>query len=133
MPSGLTARADADIQKQGLRAVYPKEPTAGRGPVQGRRGCDARVDRCRSWRRRHQAADRAQGWRQVGRVSDDHPVSRRRAGIFVHGFAKNEKDNIEDDELAAFKLLAAQMQSYSDAALAKAIENGTLTEVMCDD
>jgi hypothetical protein len=53
--------------------------------------------------------------------------------FFVHGFAKNEKDNIDDDELAAFKLLAAQMQSYSDAALAKAIENGTLTEVMCND
>lgn len=53
--------------------------------------------------------------------------------FFVHGFAKNEKDNIEDDELAAFRLLAAQMQSLSDATLAKAIENGTLTEVMCDD
>jgi hypothetical protein len=53
--------------------------------------------------------------------------------FFVHGFAKNEKDNIEDDELAAFKLLAAQMQGLSEAALAKAIENGTLTEVMCDD
>ena len=51
----------------------------------------------------------------------------------VHGFAKNEKDNIEDNELTAFKLLAAQMQSLSDAALTKAIENGTLTEVMRDD
>jgi hypothetical protein len=53
--------------------------------------------------------------------------------FFVHGFAKNEKDNIEDNELAAFKLLATQMQAYSDAALAKALENGTLIEVMCDD
>jgi hypothetical protein len=53
--------------------------------------------------------------------------------FFVHGFAKNEKDNIEDDELAAFKLLAAQMQGLSDAELSKAITNGTLIEVMCDD
>lgn len=53
--------------------------------------------------------------------------------FFVHGFAKNEQDNIRDDELAAFKLLATEMLAYSDEALAKAIGNGTLTEVMCND
>jgi len=53
--------------------------------------------------------------------------------FFVHGFAKNEQDNIRDDELAAFKLLAAEMLAYNDAALAKAIANGTLTEVVCND
>jgi hypothetical protein len=53
--------------------------------------------------------------------------------FFVHGFAKNEQDNIRDDELAAFRLLAAEMLSYDDAALAKAIANGTLTEVVCND
>ncbi len=53
--------------------------------------------------------------------------------FFVHGFAKNEQDNIRDDELAAFRLLAAEMLSYDDAALAKAIGNGTLTEVVCND
>lgn len=49
--------------------------------------------------------------------------------FFVHGFAKNEQDNIHDDELAAFKLLAAQLLAYDDAALAKAISAGMLTEV----
>ena len=29
--------------------------------------------------------------------------------IFVHGFAKNEKDNIEREDLAALKRLAAEM------------------------
>ena len=53
--------------------------------------------------------------------------------FFVHGFAKNEQDNIRDDELAAFKLLAAGMLAYDDEALAKAIGNGTLTEVVCND
>jgi hypothetical protein len=53
--------------------------------------------------------------------------------FFVHGFAKNEQDNIRDDELAAFRLLAAEMLSYDDASLARAIENGTLTEVVCND
>lgn len=52
--------------------------------------------------------------------------------FFVHGFAKNEQDNIRDDELAAFKMLAAVLMAYDDAALAKAIANGTLMEVMCD-
>lgn len=53
-------------------------------------------------------------------------------GFFVHGFAKNEQDNIRDDEVAAFKMLASEMLAYDDAALARAIGNGTLTEVMCD-
>ena len=53
--------------------------------------------------------------------------------FFVHGFAKNEQDNIRDDELAAFKLLAAEMLAYDDEALATAVGNGTLTEVMCNE
>jgi hypothetical protein len=57
----------------------------------------------------------------------------RTRAFFVHGFAKNEQDNIRDDELAAFKLLAAQLQAYDDAALAKAIAAGVLMEVMCND
>jgi hypothetical protein len=51
----------------------------------------------------------------------------------VHGFAKNERDNIDDKELAAFKLLAAQLVAYDEAALAKAIAAGVLTEVKRDD
>ena len=57
----------------------------------------------------------------------------RERAFFVHGFAKNEQDNIRDDELAAFKMLAAQMMAYDDEALARAIANETLTEVVCND
>lgn len=53
--------------------------------------------------------------------------------IFVHGYAKNEMDNIRDDELAAFKMLADVMLAYDDTALAKAVANGTLTEITGDD
>lgn len=53
--------------------------------------------------------------------------------FFVHGFAKNEQDNIRDDELAAFRMLAARLLAYDDAALAKAVAAGVLTEVMGDD
>ena len=51
---------------------------------------------------------------------------------FVHGFAKNEQDNIRDDELAAFKMLAAEILNYDGPALAQAIAAGTLTEVTDD-
>ncbi len=53
--------------------------------------------------------------------------------FFVHGFAKNEQDNIRSDELTAFKQLASVMTAYDDVALATVIANGTLTEVMCND
>jgi hypothetical protein len=53
--------------------------------------------------------------------------------FFVHGFAKNEQDNIRDDELAAFRMLAAELLTYDDATLAAAIDNGTLTEFICND
>lgn len=53
--------------------------------------------------------------------------------FFVHGFAKNERDNIDDTELAAFKWLATQLLAYDDAALAKVIAAGTLMEVKCND
>jgi hypothetical protein len=53
--------------------------------------------------------------------------------FFVHGFAKNKQENIRDDELAAFKMLAAELSAYDDAALAKAIEAGVFMEVMEDD
>ena len=53
--------------------------------------------------------------------------------FFVHGFAKNDQDNIRDDELAAFKMLAAELAGYDDAALATAIEAGVFMEVMDDD
>jgi hypothetical protein len=49
--------------------------------------------------------------------------------FFVHGFAKNGRDNIGGDELVALKLLASQMLSFDDRAIAKAVESGTLIEV----
>jgi len=49
--------------------------------------------------------------------------------FFVHGFAKNDRDNIAGNELAALKLLASQMLSFDDQAIAKAVDSGTLIEV----
>lgn len=48
--------------------------------------------------------------------------------FFVHGFAKSDRDNIRDDELAALRKLAAELLNYTDADLAKAVAAGVLTE-----
>src|ERR1700761_4869236 len=39
--------------------------------------------------------------------------------FFVYGFAKNERDNIDDDEEAALKKLAASLLAMPPQALAK--------------
>jgi hypothetical protein len=49
--------------------------------------------------------------------------------FFVHGYAKNELANIRDDELDAFRMLAAEMLGYRDEALNRAISAGVLIEV----
>jgi hypothetical protein len=56
-----------------------------------------------------------------------------REPFFVHGFAKNEKDNIGPDELVALKRLATALLAYDDKAIARVIASGTLTEVKCDE
>jgi hypothetical protein len=52
--------------------------------------------------------------------------------FFVHGFAKSAVANLEPNELKAFKLLAGEMLRYDQGALAKALGNGTLIEVICN-
>ena len=53
--------------------------------------------------------------------------------FFVHGFAKNEKDNIEHEDLIAFRKLAARMLGCNDTELTQAINKNILTEVICHD
>ena len=56
----------------------------------------------------------------------------RERAIFVHGFAKNDVENIRPDELAALKKLAAEMLAYRREELESAIASGTIKEVKCD-
>jgi len=53
--------------------------------------------------------------------------------FFVHGFAKNEADNVEKDELVAAKKLASKLLSYDDKTIALVVASGTLVEVMCSE
>ena len=49
--------------------------------------------------------------------------------IFVHGFAKNDKDNLSSRELHTFKEFAKILLELSQDGLAIAIENGDFIEV----
>jgi hypothetical protein len=51
------------------------------------------------------------------------------AVFFMHGFPKNERANIESDELKALRLLARELLGYSEQGLARAVEAGELIEV----
>jgi hypothetical protein len=53
--------------------------------------------------------------------------------FFVHGFAKSDRENIRDDELVAFKMLAIEMLAYDDAALTAAVAAGVLVEIVSDE
>ncbi len=49
--------------------------------------------------------------------------------VFLYGFAKNERDNIDGDELATLKDIAAGWLAASDAKLDEAVRQGVLEEV----
>ncbi len=50
--------------------------------------------------------------------------------FFVHGFAKSERENLRDDEVAALKAPPSQMLAYDDKAIAKAVASGAIAEVI---
>ena len=54
---------------------------------------------------------------------------RGHAVFFMYGFPKNERANIESDELKALRLLARELLGYGAQGLAKAVESGELIEV----
>jgi len=57
--------------------------------------------------------------------------SRLRA-VFLFGFAKNELDNIEDDQLATLRETAALWLAADSQKIARAVKDGLLIEVRHD-
>ncbi|MEQ1775142.1 MAG: type II toxin-antitoxin system RelE/ParE family toxin [Burkholderiales bacterium] len=49
--------------------------------------------------------------------------------VFMFGFAKNERDNIDDDELKLIKRLAATFLNLSESDVRKALAAGELLEI----
>jgi hypothetical protein len=52
--------------------------------------------------------------------------------VFVYGFPKNERSNIDRDEAEALRKLATHLLSLTAQAVAKARQAGELIEVDCD-
>jgi hypothetical protein len=52
--------------------------------------------------------------------------------IFVHGFAKNERDHLRHDELSAVRRLATELLAYDDATFRRAVASGVFMGVRCD-
>jgi hypothetical protein len=53
--------------------------------------------------------------------------------VFMFGFAKNERSNVDKDELEALKKLAEQLLGLAPKALQTALQAGELHEVSCDE
>jgi hypothetical protein len=52
--------------------------------------------------------------------------------VFVYGFPKSERANIDKDEVEALKKLATHLLSLTAPAVARATQAGELIEVDCD-
>ncbi len=53
--------------------------------------------------------------------------------VFLYGFAKNERDNIDPDELLSLREIAAIWLAADDAKIAQAIEEEALQEIDYDE
>jgi hypothetical protein len=53
----------------------------------------------------------------------------RNRAVFIYGFAKSERDNIEDDELEALREIAAAWFKADTDALARQVSEGLAEEV----
>ena len=53
--------------------------------------------------------------------------------VFLFGFGKNERANIDAKEKKALKLLAKQFLDYGNPEIRTAVEKGVLIKVGCDD
>jgi hypothetical protein len=49
--------------------------------------------------------------------------------FFVYGYAKSERDNLDQGETDAFKKAAKELLALSDEQIQKLIESGALTEI----
>ncbi|MDR7155247.1 hypothetical protein J2W40_002069 [Sphingobium xenophagum] len=49
--------------------------------------------------------------------------------FFLYGFAKNERENIDEDELQTLKDIAAEFLDHDDTSLDDAVRKGKLQEI----
>jgi hypothetical protein len=129
----VTMKRGANLQNQGIHTLCGQDRHRRRCAVPGGTGRRTRFDSFRTRWRSDQAAARA-SW--SGKSGGFRVLVTFEAGvraIFIHGFAKNEKDNIERDELDASKKLAPELLAYDEETIARAVTSGVLVEIVCDE
>ncbi len=52
--------------------------------------------------------------------------------FFLYGFSKNERANIDKDELKLFQEVAKDLLGFNDLQIAKALSSGEIVEVLND-
>ena len=52
--------------------------------------------------------------------------------VFLYGFAKNDRENIESDELLSFRQIAEKLLAADEAKIREDLETGTLQEIEHD-
>ena len=57
---------------------------------------------------------------------------REERALFVHGFAKSDRENLRRNELKALRSLANEMLGLDGPGLEAMLANGTISEVSCD-
>lgn len=53
--------------------------------------------------------------------------------VYLYGFAKNERDNVADDELASWKEIATAWLDTNDQKIKRSLADGSLQEVEYDE
>jgi len=80
------------------------------------------------------AASSSNGWRALARAAREAirvliAYRARARAVFLFGFAKSAQANIEDDELATLREIAAGWFKADDTALNRALAQGAIQEV----
>ena len=94
---------------------------AGRGQVDADLGGDVIKQRIA-----RQGEGRSGGFRAIVLFRRDERA------FFVHGFAKNDRENLRRDELGAVRELAKELLGLDQQGLDTMLANGTISEVNCD-
>ena len=94
---------------------------AGRGQVDADLGGDVIKQRIA-----RQGEGRSGGFRAIVLFRWDERA------FFVHGFAKNDRENLRRDEFGAVRELAKELLGLDEPGLDAMLANGTISEVNCD-
>ena len=128
----MLGRRRAGIQDEVACTVCPARANSGQKLERGDRACRAGRDRCRFGRRLIKQRVARQGQGRSGGYRTIVAYRAKGRAIFLFGFAKSERENIEPDELLFLRQLAENWLAADAAAIRDELETGSLQEIEHD-